>query len=128
MLTEQAANAIKEIIKMKAINKPNPSNGEEAITIKETRMGKTYNATIGIGKIVAINPRYFETQGYVWNEQFNHYEDGNLKIEPKAIATTRGVSYVTGVFPNGLIRKVDEAKWDKKLNNLEDLIEILKVL
>lgn len=128
MTTETSVNKIKELLKIKAANKPNPTNGEEAITIKETRMGKTYNAGIGIGKIVAINPRYFETQGYVWNEQFNHYEDGNLKIEPKAIMTTRGVSYITAVFPGGLIRKVDEAKWDNKLNTLEDLISILETL
>jgi len=128
MTTESTVNKIKELLKIKAINKPNPTNGEEAITIKETRMGKSYNVSIGIGKIVAINPRYFETQGYVWNEQFNHYEDGNIKIEPKTILTMKGVSYITAVFPNGLIRKVDEAKWDNKLKTLEDLIAILETV
>jgi hypothetical protein len=128
MISQTTIEKVKEYISSKGESNPYPTNGMEAITIKESKMGNKYTASIAVGKVVSINPRYFETQGYVFNETFDKWDDSNLRIEPKTVSTTKGMSFVCGVFPDGLIRKVDEAKWDNKFNNVDDLLEILENL
>src|SRR5271157_3167615 len=101
MISPNVIEKIKEASKSKAELNANPANGVEAITIKETKLGNKYSVAVAVGKIFSINARYFETQGYLFTDLFERWEDSNLRIEPKTIATTRGNTYSCFVFPDG---------------------------
>ena len=132
---EPLIKQIKNLIKEKGTINQEPENGVEAIVVIEEHfsgakgIGK-YSAAIGIGLINSSvsTTRYFDCRGKVYNDTLNSFSDSNLRVEPKAFATTKGLGYVCAVFKPGLIRAVDEALWHNKFNNLNDLIEILENL
>ena len=90
MISQNTVEKIKTACGSKAVINPNPPNGSEAITIKENKVGAKYSVSVAVGKVFSINTRYFETQGNVYTDTFERWEDSNLRIEPKAISTTKG--------------------------------------
>jgi hypothetical protein len=139
MKIEPLVKQIKILIKEKGTIHQEPKDGVEAIVVREehfaggkkmSEMSDKYSASIGIGIIQSSisTTRYFDVLGKVYNDTLNSFSDSNLRIEPKVVATTKGVEYVCAVFEPGLIRAVDEAVWHKKFKNLNDLIEILENL
>lgn len=117
---------IKELSLKSGTQNQTPANGSEAICIKEQKLGSKYSASVAIGKVVSFNTRYFEVQGFVFEDTFNRWSEGNIRIEPKVFQTTKGLSYNCIIFKEGLIRKFDERRWDNKMNSLQDLVEILQ--
>jgi hypothetical protein len=128
MSVQNQIEKIKTLLAAKGKVNSAPANGEEGIAIKEQKLGKMYSVGIGVGKVVAFNTRFFDIQGYNFNEQFLKWEEGSIRIEPKAMSAAKGLSFVSATFAPGLIRKMDEAKWDKKLVTLDDLIRVLESL
>ena len=136
MKIEPFVKQIKDLIKKKGEIIQEPKDGVEAIVVREEhfaggkKMSDKYSASIGIGIIQSSisTTRYFDVRGKVYNDTLNAFSDSNLRIEPKVVATTKGVEYVCVVFEPGLIRAVDEAVWQNKFNNLNDLIEVLENL
>jgi len=127
---EPLIQQIKDLIKEKGEIIQEPEDGVEAIIIREEHFSGRYSAALGIGLITSSvsTTRWFDVRGKVYNDTLHTFSDSNLRIEPKAFATTKGLEYVCAVFKPGLIRAVDEAMWHKKFNNLNDLIEILENL
>ena len=118
---------IKNLMQQKGTVNKIPPNGLEVCVVKEQTMGKTYSATIAVGKSASYGAsRYFDVTGNIWEDHFGTFMDSNLRIEPKLIATTQGMEYFCVSFNQGLIRKIDEAKWDNKFSSLDDLIRILE--
>ena len=140
MKIEPFVKQIKDLIKEKGEIIQEPKDGVEAIVVREEifpggkimskDMSDKYSVSIGIGIIQSSisTTRYFDVRGKIYNDTLHAYSDSNLRIEPKVVATTKGVEYVCAVFEPGLIRAVDEAVWHKKFNNLNDLIEVLENL
>lgn len=130
MKIEPLIKQIKELIKEKGAINQEPEDGVEAIIVREEHYSGKYSAAIGIGLINSSisTTRYFDVRGKIYNDTLNSFSDSNLRVEPKAFATTKGLEYVCAVFKPGLIRAVDEALWHNKFNNLNDLIEILENL
>jgi len=135
MKIEPFVKQIKDLIKEKGEIIQEPKDGVEAIVVREEHFagGKKmdkYSASIGIGIIQSSisTTRYFDVRGKVYNDTLHAFSDSNLRIEPKVVATTKGVEYVCSVFKPGLIRAVDEAVWHNKFINLNDLIEVLENL
>ena len=136
MKIEPFVKQIKDLIKKKGEINQEPKDGVEVIVVREEhfaggkKMSDKYSASIGIGIIQSSisTTRYFDVRGKVYNDTLNAFSDSNLRIEPKVVSTTKGVEYVCAVFEPGLIRAVDEAVWQKKFNNLNDLIEVLENL
>ncbi len=105
-----------------------PENGDEILVIKEEILNDQHSFAIGVGKAVAFNFRYFDIKGKVFTDSFPIFSDSSLRIEPKLIKKTKGVSYITLKFPKGFIRNVDETSWQDKLKDLSDLIDLLENL
>ncbi|MHA1765908.1 MAG: hypothetical protein DRO88_06925 [Promethearchaeia archaeon] len=130
MKIEPFIKKIKDLINEKGEINQEPPNGVEAIVVREEHFSGKYSATIGIGLVNSSvsTTRYFDVRGKVYNDTLNKFSDSNLRIEPKVVATTKGLEYVCAVFKPGLIRAVDEAVWHNKFNNLNDLIDIIENL
>lgn len=136
MKIEPFVKQIKDLIKEKGTINQEPKDGVEAIVIREEHfaggknMSDKYSVSIGIGIIQSSisTTRYFDVRGKIFNDTLHIFSDSNLRIEPKVVATTKGVEYMCAVFEPGLIRAVDEALWHNKFNTLNDLIEILENL
>ena len=130
MKIEPLIKQIKNLIKEKGTVNQEPEDGVEAIVVREEYFSGKYSAAIGIGLITSSvsTTRYFDVRGKIYNDTLNSFSDSNLRVEPKAFATTKGLEYVCAVFKPGLIRAVDEALWHNKFNSLNDLIEILENL
>lgn len=121
---------IKSLLKKKAKNTPFPQNGAEAIVIQEQNIDSSFTFSVGVGIIKSneSTSRYFDVQGRVFDDTMHKFYPSNLRIEPKQIATTKGLEYSCGVFEPGLIRAVDEADWSQKFATLDHLIEVLENL
>ncbi len=130
MKIEPLIKQIKNLIKEKGTIHQEPNDGVEAIVVREEHFSGKYSASVGIGLINSSvsTTRYFDCRGKVYNDTLNSFSDSNLRIEPKVVATTKGLEYVCAVFEPGLIRAVDEAVWHNKFNSLDDLIEIIENL
>jgi hypothetical protein len=104
-----------------------PSNDTEAIAIREQEISGMYTASVGVGqvKVNESTSRYFDITGRVFDDTMNKFYDGVLRIEPKVVATTKGLEYICCVFDAGLIRAVDEASWANAFESLEDLEKVL---
>jgi hypothetical protein len=120
------AGKIKELIQQKGGITKTPADGSEAIVVKEQKVGMNYTISVAIGMVRAINVRYFEIQGKVFDDTFREFTDSVMRIEPKAIATTKGADYVCAEFPPGIIRAADEATWAGNLKDLQNLITLLE--
>jgi hypothetical protein len=128
MNIQLAISKIKELIAAKGILNLNPENGAQAVVVREQKLGTTYSAGVAVGRIQAINVRYFDVQGFVYEDTFAKWDESNLRIEPKTINRTKGLSYTAAVFTKDIVRATDEAKWADKFKNLEDFIEVLEKL
>ena len=127
---EPFVKQIKDLIKEKGEINQEPPNGVEVICVREEHFSGKYSATVGIGLINSSvsTTRWFDVRGKIYNDTLNIFSDSNLRIEPKVVATTKGLEYVCAVFKPGLIRAVDEAVWHNKFNTLDDLIKIIENL
>lgn len=118
---------ILEKVKAAALSKGDriefPDNGDEVLVIKEERVKDQHSFTLGVGKALSFNFRYFDVKGKVLSDSFPSFSDSSVRIEPKIIQKTKGAEYITVKFPEGFIRSVDEASWQDKFSNLNDLLE-----
>jgi hypothetical protein len=121
---EPWVNKIKKLMEEKGTIVKHPENGVDAIVVREEKMGNSYSVSIGIGVVSSINVRYFEIRGHIFDDTFNSFSDSVLRIEPKAITSSRGRSYLCATI-DGIVRVADEAKWADKLVKLSDLEPIL---
>lgn len=120
---------IKNLMQQKGTINKFPPNGLEVCVVKEQSLGTTYSATIAIGKSATYGAsKYFDVIGNLWEDHYGLFIDNRLRIEPKLIATTPGTDYFCVNFKEGIIRKIDEAKWDNNFSSLDDLIRILENL
>ncbi len=128
MKIEPFVKQIKDLIKEKGEINQEPPNNVEAVVVREEHFSGKYSATIGVGLINSSisTTRWFDVRGKIYNDTLNSFSDSNLRVEPKAFATTKGLTYICSVFKPGLIRAVDEALWHNKFKNLNDFIEILE--
>ncbi|MHA1721016.1 MAG: hypothetical protein ACTSXK_15970, partial [Promethearchaeota archaeon] len=100
MKIEPFIKKIKDLINEKGEINQEPPNGVEAIVVREEHFSGKYSATIGIGLVNSSvsTTRYFDVRGKVYNDTLNKFSDSNLRIEPKVVATTKGLEYVCAVF------------------------------
>ena len=128
MNIQVAMQKIKELLEEKGKIVKIPENGKEIVLLKEQKIKATYSASVGVGVASSINIRYFDVRGHIYDEDFRKFSDSSMRIEPKSVSTTKGLSYIVAEFPDGLVRAADEAKWGDALNNLEDFIKVLEGL
>ena len=119
---------LKMLAQEKGTVKEIPKNGDEILIVKEERMEDYLNYSIGAGIAIVINPRYFEVKGKIYSDTLKQFSDNVLRIEPKQIKETKGVSYICSVFKPGLVRAIDEASWQNNFENIGDLILVLENL
>ncbi|WP_457558834.1 hypothetical protein [Candidatus Harpocratesius sp.] len=124
--------SIIENLKLEALNKGKevqfPENGNEILVIKEEFIKDQYSVSVGVGKAIVINYRYFDVKGKIISDSFPNFSDNVLRIEPKLIKNTKGTKYFAVVFKPGFVLAIDEATWKDKFATLQDLIEVLKNL
>ncbi len=109
-----------------------PPNGSAAVIIKDqtiAKMGVTgYNLDVGVGKVVVMG-RFFDVIGYAKHgEQFPLQESSVRTSLDELKAPKEGTHILVVKFPDTLMRKVDEARWAGKMEDLPDLIALLESL
>ena len=116
---------LKEIMRQKLDIVEKPVNGNEVIIVLEEQIEKSYTAEVGFGKCWMFSPNY-DIVGKIFTENTPEFTEGTIKIHTKEKHKTQ--KRIIGVGEPGLIRKIDEATWDGKFKNIEDLISILENL
>ena len=116
---------LKEIIKKKLDIVEIPENGKEVVIVIEEQIENSYYAEVGFGKVWKIPPNY-DIVGKLFTETTPEFIEGTIKIHMKEKHKTRKLTI--GVAEPGFIRKIDEATWDGKFHNLDDLNELLENL
>lgn len=118
---------IKNLMQTKGTPNTHPSNGLEAIVVKEQNINGIYSAVVAVGTTGGFGgARYFEIRGFVFEDTQNSFTESTYRIEPSVIARTKGVSYFCVIMKPGFIRQIDEAKWANAFTNLEDLLKVLQ--
>ena len=116
---------LKETMKNKLDIVEVPENGKEVVIVIEEEIGKSYYAEVGYGKVWKF-PTNFDIVGKLFTETTPTFTEGTIKIHTKQKHKTRKL--LIGVAEPGLIRKIDEATWDGKFKDLDDLINIIEHL
>ncbi len=119
---------LKKVLEVVGTLEANPEHGTTAVAIRESEIGSSYSARVGVGKVSAISQRYFEIRGKVFDDTYHKFTDSILKIEPKELASSRGEKYTCALVDEKIIRKMTEASWDDSFNGIDDLKEILQGL
>ena len=133
-----APTANPDIAKLKAILPQKgevvqiPPNGSAAVIIKDQTIAKMgvmgYNLDVGVGKVVVMG-RFFDVIGYAKHgEQFPLQESSVRTSLDELKAPKEGTHILVVKFPITLMRKVDEARWAGKMEDLPDLIALLESL
>jgi len=128
MSIENSIFRLKKALEAKAKMVSFPQNGDEAIVIKMQRIDASYSVSVGIGTVVALNARHFDVNGKIYMDTFHKFEDNTLRIEPDAIKQNKGIQYYCAVFKPGMILARDEAIWNNRLNNLNDVVTLVENL
>jgi hypothetical protein len=102
-----------------------PENGKEVVIVIEEEIEKSYTAEVGYGKVWKF-PTKFDIVGKLFTENTPAFTEGRIKINTKQKHKTRKL--LIGVAEPGLIRKIDEATWDGKFRDIDDLIEVINHL
>jgi len=123
--TREQVEKIKQLINQKFDINANPEKDQECVIIRELIVAKSYSVEVGVGKCWKY-PGYFDIVGFVFEESRDMFIESSVRIDTKT--KTKSTFFVCGVAKNGFIRMVDEARWENKLNTLEDLIVILEKL
>jgi hypothetical protein len=119
---EQIVANLKEKMRQKLEIVEKPENGKEVVIVIEEKIEKSYTAEVGFGKCWRLDPNY-DIVGKVFTENTPVFVDGTIKIHTKEKYKTRKL--LIGVTEPGFIRKIDEAIWDGKFKNIEDLTNII---
>ena len=113
---------LKETMKKKLDIVEMPENGKEVVLVIEELIEKSYTAEVGFGKVWKIPPN-LDIVGKHFTENTPEFTEGTIKIHMKKKHKTRKLMF--GVAEPGFIRKIDEATWDGKFKNLDDLIDLI---
>ena len=113
---------LKETLKKKLDIVEMPEQGKEVVIIIEEKIEKSYFAEVGFGKVWKY-PTNYQIMGKLFTETTPEFTEGTIKINTKEKHKSREI--MVGIAEPGFIRKIDEATWDGKFHNLDDLIELI---
>lgn len=122
MFDQVTVEKLKEKMRQKLEIVEKPENGKECLIVIEEKIEKSYTAEVGFGKCWRLDPNY-DIVGKMLTENTPEFVDGTIKIHTKEKYKTRKL--LIGVAEPGFIRKIDEAIWDGKFKNLDDLIDVI---
>ncbi len=123
---------LKDIARQKGQIAQIPPNGCAAIIIKDQAIAKKgvvgYNLEIGVGKVIVMG-KFFDVVGYAkHSEQFPLQESSVRTTLDELKAPKEGAQVLVFTFPVTFLRKMDEARWAGKLDDLPGLIALLETL
>ena len=125
-LNEGIVQTIKEYVKEKYTTRDLPEHGKYYLCIKEEKYGKTYSAEVAVGTGNMMSNMYYNISGFLYTPVMGKFSTSTLKIEPKVVKSTPGMSVSLFRLPDEFKNIFLKASWDNKLVTLSDLLEILK--
>jgi hypothetical protein len=130
--TNPDINKLKDIARQKGQIAQIPPNGSAALIIKDHAIAKKgvvgYNCDIGVGKVIVMG-KFFDVVGYAkHSEQFPLQESSVRTTLDELKAPKEGAQVLVVTFPDTFLRKMDEARWAGKLDDLPGLIALLESL
>ncbi len=123
---------LKDIARQKGQIAQIPPNGSAAVIIKDQAISKRgvvdYIVDIGVGKVIVMG-KFFDVVGYAKHgEQFPLQESSVRTTLDELKAPREGAQVLVVTFPDTFLRKMDEARWAGKLDDLPGLIALLESL
>ncbi|HMF32694.1 MAG TPA: hypothetical protein VKK79_14820 [Candidatus Lokiarchaeia archaeon] len=118
---------LKELLNEKGEVVTEPKNGSAAVIVKDQKVARgSNNVEIAVGKVMSY-PKYFDVVGYEKKaEQFPFSEGSVRTLVGDLRAPKEGVEIIVATFPITFMRTVDEHRWEDKLRDLPDLIDLLE--
>ena len=121
---------LKDLLREKGEIVTEPKNGVAAVIVKDQKVARggmsSYNCEIAVGKVMAY-PKYFDVVGYEKKAEQFPFSEGSVRTQVGDMrAPKEGVEIIVATFPITFIRTVDEHRWENKMRDLPDLIELLE--
>jgi hypothetical protein len=123
---EGIIHTIKEFAKEKYSPQDVPESGKYYLCIKEEKYAKSYSAEVAVGTGNMLSNMYYNISGFLYTPIMGKFSTSTLKIEPKVVKSTPGMSVSLFKMPDDFKNIFLKASWDGKLVTLSDLLEILK--
>lgn len=124
------ANTLKSLLVKKGDVKRIPSNGDIAVIVKErvfSEQNKRY-VEVGVGKVMKYQ-RYFDVIGYAVKDVNAVFAESSVRTQISEVGDEGdNAKIIVATFPTALMRTIDEARWDDRLQSVGDLIKLLQEL
>jgi len=125
-ITKQQVKELKEFAKEKYREDEYPENGKYYLCIKEESFAGSYSAEVAVGTGNMASNLYYNVSGFVFTPIMGKFGTSTLKIEPKTIKSTPGLSASLYNLPDDFKNIFLKSYWDSKFVTLSDLLNILK--